>query len=101
MNIDRLLPEELQQKAQPPIPLRPLDAPKPSLVNPIAVFDVRTPEQIKKQIKLAEETAKFFKSHWLFFYITLLIGLYRSYKTAQTNAAIMRIDKQIKGNKDD
>jgi hypothetical protein len=70
-----------------------------SAIHPLANFDIRSPEELSRQIKLVENLAKIAKNHWLFFYITLFIGLYKAYKVSQTNAAIMRIDKEIKERK--
>jgi uncharacterized protein YydD (DUF2326 family) len=102
MNTNNVIEVNFQQKNLPPSPLKTTENTnqKASIIyHPLIKFDTRTPEELKKQIKIAEEIAKFFKNHWLFFYITIFIGFYRAYKASQTNAAIMRIDKEIKEKK--
>jgi len=94
-DIDSFLPEEFQTQTSPQIPLAP--TPAEAQLGPVAPahpmlnFDIRTPEQLKAQIKIAEETAKFFKSHWLWFYVSIGVAAYRAHLQADTNRSVRRL----------
>jgi hypothetical protein len=80
------------------LPLSPMPSDEPLMTpipglrpHPLIAFDTRTPDELKKQIKAAEDTAKFFKSHWVFFYLSTAFALWRGYTQRQTEKAIKRL----------
>lgn len=89
--------EKMEDEGLEPLPLDAVrtenpDAPK----HPLAVFDLRTPEQIKEQIKMAEDTAKFFKTHWLFFYLSVIGSVVRFLQRERTLRGVNRLLRKEK-----
>lgn len=92
--------EEFQNKITPPLSLSPLSDEKnlePIAIHPLLNLDVRTPDDIKKQIDSAKKTAEYFKNHWTWFYVAAAIALYRTWTATKVNAAIFRIDRKLNG----
>jgi hypothetical protein len=81
------------QKSTEPLPMTPIDNDefKMTPIHPLSHFDTRTPQELQKQIKMAEDTARFFKSHWLFFYLSTAFAFWRGYQQRQTEKAIRKL----------
>lgn len=96
--IKSFIPSELQQKTTAPIPLDAREDKnyQAAPLHPMLAFDIRSPEEIKKQVEIAKNTANFFKNHWTWFYVAAAIGMYRAYTASRVNAAIFRIDKKLR-----
>lgn len=88
--------EEFQTKKSDPLPLFPLQTQRMTpLENPLVKFDLRSPDQIKEQVKIAKDVADFFKNHWLWFYVAATVAIYRTVTSTRVNAAIFRIDRAL------
>lgn len=61
--------------------------------DPFAPF--KDPEKIKEEVAKAKQWAEFFRSHWIAFYLTVGIGLWRAYESRKLTDFLKRLEKSL------
>jgi len=55
----------------------------------------KPPEELNKDVEKVSEFAKFWRTHWLAFYLTLGFTLLRAYQNARVNRALFKLTKYV------